>query len=55
MERTDYHLVGEALDGTERFQAQYEPPQLLVIGPVTEFTFGSKNNGSDVGPARKNP
>jgi hypothetical protein len=33
----------------------YEAPALTVIGPMSEFTFGSKANGADAGPARKNP
>ena len=33
----------------------YEPPALTVIGPMSEFTFGSKNNGNDGGPGKKNP
>jgi hypothetical protein len=32
----------------------YEPPTLVVIGPVKSFTFGSKNTGSDNGPHTKN-
>jgi hypothetical protein len=48
MTRTDHPVsLRDALDDKERLQAQYEPPALVVIGPVTEFTFGSKNNGND--------
>ena len=32
----------------------YVPPTLVVIGPITEFTFGSKASGSDTGPLKKN-
>jgi hypothetical protein len=32
----------------------YEPPRLTVIGPMSQFTFGSKNNGNDGGPGHKN-
>jgi hypothetical protein len=32
----------------------YEPPALTVIGPMSEFTFGSKASGNDAGPGRKN-
>jgi hypothetical protein len=55
MERTDHPLSAhEAFDGKERFQMQYEPPALVIIGPVTEFTFGSKVTGNDNGPHTKN-
>jgi hypothetical protein len=55
MTRTDDPVSGrDALDGKERLHAQYEPPALVVIGPVTEFTFGSKNTGNDNGPHTKN-
>ena len=34
----------------------YEPPALTVIGPMTEFTFGSKNqNGDGPGGGKQNP
>ena len=32
----------------------YEAPALTVIGPMSEFTFGSKQVGNDQGPGRKN-
>jgi hypothetical protein len=32
----------------------YEPPALTVIGPMREFTFGSKNNGNDGLNTKKN-
>jgi hypothetical protein len=48
MTRTDHPASGrDALEGEERLHTQYEPPALVVIGPVTEFTFGSKKNGND--------
>ena len=34
--------------------ATYEAPVLTVIGPMSKFTFGSKNNGNDSGPGKKN-
>jgi hypothetical protein len=34
---------------------KYEPPALTVIGPMNEFTFGSKNNGNDGNGTKKNP
>jgi hypothetical protein len=47
---------GEARhDRSEAAAGQYEPPALTVIGPMSEFTFGSKNNGNDGGPGKKNP
>jgi hypothetical protein len=27
--------------------AAYEAPSLVVVGPISKFTFGSKNNGND--------
>jgi hypothetical protein len=33
----------------------YEAPALTVIGPMSKFTFGSKNNGNDAGAGKKNP
>ena len=32
----------------------YQPPALTVIGPMSEFTFGSKNNGNDGVGGKKN-
>jgi len=32
----------------------YEPPALAVIGPMSKFTFGSKQAGNDGGPGKKN-
>jgi hypothetical protein len=33
----------------------YEAPALTVIGPMSEFTFGSKNQNGDGGPGKRNP
>jgi hypothetical protein len=35
-------------------RAAYEAPALTVIGPMSQFTFGSKQSGNDGGPGRKN-
>jgi hypothetical protein len=32
----------------------YEAPALTIIGPMSEFTFGSKQNGNDGINTRKN-
>ena len=51
----DHPISGhDALLGQEQPDAAYEAPTLLVIGPVTEFTFGSKVQGNDNGPHTKN-
>ncbi len=34
--------------------AAYEAPSLVVIGPISEFTFGSKTNGNDGINTKKN-
>jgi hypothetical protein len=46
---------GEAThEGSEAAGPTYEPPALTVIGPMSEFTFGSKNNGNDGNGTKKN-
>jgi hypothetical protein len=48
---------GETNDGrTDAAGPTYEPPALTVIGPMSQFTFGSKANGNDAPlGGRKNP
>jgi hypothetical protein len=48
MDRTDFPPSSRTgADGQERLRTQYEPPALMIIGPVTEFTFGSKQQNAD--------
>jgi hypothetical protein len=35
-------------------RATYEAPVLTTIGPMSQFTFGSKNNGNDGINTKKN-
>jgi hypothetical protein len=47
---TDHPLSDrEGLGAEARLNYPYEPPALVVIGPVTAFTFGSKSKKNDVG------
>jgi hypothetical protein len=47
---------GETKDGrTEAAGPTYEPPALTVIGPMNQFTFGSKNMNGDAGAGKRNP
>jgi hypothetical protein len=33
----------------------YEPPRVVIIGPLEQITLGSLSAGNDTGPGKKNP
>jgi hypothetical protein len=52
MDASNKTRMHEEQEATAR--VPYQAPVLTVIGPMSQFTFGSKQAGNDMGPGLKN-